>query len=216
MESLDEVPLSAAVLRALKEAEARRDELWENDPKRAVMEQFLMECTPRLSKPDVGERPRLPDQRRGFVAKSESDLRRPSRKAAYTAMEALVAAAWPRMSVAERQEALRKQHRLRYEAKPEAEPTPKANELLPEESTSDEPNSARAKRARAAAMASASNMSTSLAATARPGAVVAHMMPLNLACTCPHIRTSTYAHLHMRIYIYAHLHMPTTHAAGWG
>ena len=114
MESLDEVALSSAVVRALKEAENRRDELGTNDPMRAVMEDFLAECTRRLSQPDLGERPKLPDQRRGFVGRSESDDRRPSRDAAYTAMEKLTEAAWPTKSNANKQ--VRKRQKQRHEA----------------------------------------------------------------------------------------------------
>ena len=114
MDSLAEVALSTAVVRALKEAENRRDELGTNDPKRAIMQDFLAECTRRLPQPDLGERPKLPDKRRDFVGRSESDDRRPSRDAAYTAMEKLTEAAWPTKSNAEKQ--VRKRQKQRHEA----------------------------------------------------------------------------------------------------
>ena len=113
MES-QEPALTEALARALKEAETKRDELGTNDPMRAIMEEFLAECTRRLSQPNLGERPKLPDRRRGFVGRSESDVRRPSRDAAYTAIEKLIEAAWPTMSNTDKQ--LRKRQKQRHEA----------------------------------------------------------------------------------------------------
>ena len=68
-----------------------------DDPKRTMMDEFLVECKRRLSQPDRGEKIRLPSQRTKFVGQGASDVRRPSREAAYsyTAMEELIAAAWP-------------------------------------------------------------------------------------------------------------------------
>ena len=64
--------------------------------------QFLGECVQRLRQPNLGSKPRLPARRRDFVGTQAMDARRLPREAAFTAMEALLAVAWPSLNAANR------------------------------------------------------------------------------------------------------------------
>lgn len=132
MEVVVDVALPPDVLRMLDAVRTARDALDPDDPRRSTMEQFLTECTKLLSSDDrIARRPRLPAQRRDFVG-TKAAPRADSREAAYTAMEALLSAAWPTMSTSERQ--ARKRQKQRHHAaavsstSTEPEPAPMATE----------------------------------------------------------------------------------------
>ena len=114
--SLVELGLPPAVVQALEAARIRRNELMPEDPRRATTEQFLADCMQRLSQTDIGQRPRLPARRRNFVGEKSTDARRSSREAAYTAMEALLAAAWPPINNADKQLRKRQKQQHQHEA----------------------------------------------------------------------------------------------------
>ena len=95
--------MDAAVAEAFSTVQAARDALGSDDPRWATTKQFLGDCMQRLRQPDLGSKPRLPARRRDFVGTQATDARRLPREAAFTAMEALLAIAWPSLNNADRQ-----------------------------------------------------------------------------------------------------------------
>ena len=88
---------------AFARARAAFDALEQGDTKRIAMRDWLREFERRRQQPNGGTRLVLPDKRSRFIGTSHADPMRPARVAAYAAMEALVAVAWPPSSNAEKQ-----------------------------------------------------------------------------------------------------------------
>ena len=90
--------------------------LEQGDPKRIAMRDWILEFERRRQQPDGGTRLQLPDKRRDFIGRGHADPMRPARLAAYAAMEALLAVAWPPSSNAEKQ--LRKRQKQQHRGTP--------------------------------------------------------------------------------------------------
>lgn len=86
----------------LCQARAARDALAHGDALRAPMDVLLQHAEPAVQGDDNGRRPTLPDRGRFLNKLSPSNASRPVRAAAFAAMDALVACAWPTMSANER------------------------------------------------------------------------------------------------------------------
>ena len=95
-------PLAPELAAAMRRARAACDALAHSDALRAPMDALIQHAASAAQRNDQGGRPTLPDRGRFLHKLSPSNASRPMRSAAFTAMDELVACAWPTMSASER------------------------------------------------------------------------------------------------------------------